>query len=645
MAGAYNYSSLDFINQGSAQVGRNYIKNGGGEVNKIGWSTFADAASSTPADGTGGSPNSTWTTTTSSPLRGSGSFLWTKSSGASRQGEGVAYDFVVDSSDKGKALQIKFDYAIASGTFVDDDMTVWIYDVTNATMIQPAPYKLKNHSLASETFGLEFQTATTSTSYRLILYVPVTTNSANTVKFDNFSIGPANLTRGPPVTDWVSYTPTFTGTSNGLAWTNSTTTGYWRRVGDSAEIWIYTTFSAAPTTGTGNFQWGLPSGLSIDTTKDPTSGANYGYGSGRDSGTTGNREVYFVSRNGTTAVTLTGRTDAGVDTTWNATAPFTMGASDNVTLTFTVPISGWSSSVIMSSDADTRVVAFSGQKSAAQTGISGATTITYGTTNVDTHAIYASGTGKVTIPVPGKYRIYASLQFESIASGEWVNLLIYKNTSTQLADSLNYSTQTSHWISVQDVRDLVAGDTVEVKANNSGATFDAASGGRAIFIVEKLSGPAQIAASERISFVASTTGVKTMAPNASAVKVAFDAKSGTGLKDSHGGFDTTNNRYVVQSSGDYTFQSVVYVSATNVLANNYGLRFYKNGSLAAVGEFRWATVATALALTISTEIPDLIAGDYIEVYFYGAGNNSVATLSTDSGYNTMRFSGQRVGGN
>lgn len=492
-AGAYNYSSLDFINQGSAQVGRNYIKNGGGEVNKIGWSTFADAASSTPADGTGGSPNSTWTTTTSSPLRGSGSFLWTKSSGASRQGEGVSYDFTIDASDKGKVLQIKFDYAIASGTFVDDDMTVWVYDVTNATMIQPAPYKLKNHSLASETFGLEFQTATTSISYRLILYVPVTTNSANTVKFDNFSIGPANLTRGPPVTDWVSYTPVVTNLGAG----SYTAAGKWRRVGDSAEIDLNFLKDGTPGSGGSTVTFSIPSGLVPDSTKSASAGGTQtsGFGQFYSSGTS-----FRVDMPGVPSGTIFTLIREGTGGSYTG-ADFTANAQLHVRLSF--PISGWSSSAIMSSDADTRVTSFSATK-----------------------------------------------------------------TSTQ-----------------------------------------------------------------------------TVGPNNSVVKITWDVPVlSSGGKDTHGVFDDANDRYVVAVPGDYQFNAQIFLQATNVLTNDYDLRLYKNGSLYRIGTYRRLTSGVAGALNLSTVVPGCIAGDYFEVYIYGAGNNSVSTLTVDNGYNGASFTGFKLSG-
>ena len=120
---------------------KNYIEARDGT--KLGlWTTYADAAGTSPVDGTGGSPASTFVAQTDSAIRKNTNFLWTKTA-VNRQGEGFSYAFSIDNADKGKVLQISFEYLIASGTFADNDMSVWVYDVTNAVLIQPAPYLIK----------------------------------------------------------------------------------------------------------------------------------------------------------------------------------------------------------------------------------------------------------------------------------------------------------------------------------------------------------------------------------------------------------------------------------------------------------------------------------------------------------------------
>lgn len=257
--------------------GINYLSsNPDAEADTSGWSTYADAAGTSPVDGTGGSPNSTWTRTTTSPLRGSGSFIFTHNSGASRQGEGVSYAFTIDSTDKAKVLQISFDYMVNSGNFVagtsstDSDLTVWIYDVTNATIIQPSSYKLlSNSATLGDKFNATFQSASNSTSYRLIIHCGSTSTSAFTMMFDNFNVGPSTYVYGSPITDWTAYTPTIVGFG-----TPTNTSFKWRRVGDSIQIeGVFTTGTSTAVLGT----FTLPNGSVIDTTKiDVTTGNFFG---------------------------------------------------------------------------------------------------------------------------------------------------------------------------------------------------------------------------------------------------------------------------------------------------------------------------------------------------------------------------------
>jgi hypothetical protein len=148
-----------------------------------GWVTYADAAAATPVDGTGGSPTVTFTASTSSPIRGLVSAVFTKDA-ANRQGQGVAYAFTIPAVDKGKLVGINFDIT-PGGSYASSDMSVYVYDVTNSVLITPAAVSLPNLiGTFTTSFGL-----TAGTSYRLILHVASTNASAYTLKIDNVSVG------------------------------------------------------------------------------------------------------------------------------------------------------------------------------------------------------------------------------------------------------------------------------------------------------------------------------------------------------------------------------------------------------------------------------------------------------------------------
>ena len=175
----------------------NYIGNQSA-VDTTGWTTYADAAQSTPVDCTGGSPNTTWTTTTSSPQRGSSNFVLTHNSGASRQGEGVAYAFTTDNQDSAfspRALTLSANIYINDTDYTNGDLAFYVYDVTNSTLITPSVTQITG---APYTFVATFVT-TTSTSYRLCVHTAGTGTGAWVANFDNFYVGPSNVIQGLPV--------------------------------------------------------------------------------------------------------------------------------------------------------------------------------------------------------------------------------------------------------------------------------------------------------------------------------------------------------------------------------------------------------------------------------------------------------------
>jgi hypothetical protein len=140
----------------------------------------------------------------------------------------------------------------------------------------------------------------------------------------------SSASNAPVVTDWQSYTPVV---SNMLA-AQHTTTGQWRRVGDSVEVRILTTL-AQGFTSSGGWQWSLPPGLSADTAKLNAGGDSVGHG----------RYVFAPNATmgvGDIALSSSGTLVFQVGTgTWQFGAGQSYDQGDTFTLTAQVPISGW----------------------------------------------------------------------------------------------------------------------------------------------------------------------------------------------------------------------------------------------------------------------------------------------------------------
>lgn len=142
------------------------------------------------------------------------------------------------------------------------------------------------------------------------------------------------------ITPWAAYTPTGSWVSN------TTYTGFWRRVGDSMEVQIRAVCSGAPTSST--WTGSIPATYTIDTAKLLNSGVGMVLGQGQviDVGT----EAYpvFVTYNNTTTViaypfgTVTGANPVNVRRSGSGdvaqNVPITFGSGDYISITFTVPI-------------------------------------------------------------------------------------------------------------------------------------------------------------------------------------------------------------------------------------------------------------------------------------------------------------------
>lgn len=354
-------SALNAIGTGSGSGGINYITNNAAESGTTGWITYDDAAAA-PVDGTGGTVSTTWARSTSSPLRGAGSFLLTKDA-ANRQGEGASYAFTLHAADKSKVMKISFDVDATDANYVDDDILIYVYDVANSTVISPAFQKIKR---AAYTFETTFVT-TSSTSYRFIIHYATTNASAVAVKFDNFLVGPQTSVTGLP------YRESFSIAVTTAFSTNNTITSLATRVGNMLYVESYVSFSGAPAAGTGVLT--LPSGYTIDTTKLVSTSATdavVGHVVAYDNSITEPR-VGDVLYNSTTSVVAKIYIESNVDANYNeyeaitTTQPFVWAASDKMRVNFAVPIVEWAGSASYLSDTQPEFVSNSGTWDAADT--------------------------------------------------------------------------------------------------------------------------------------------------------------------------------------------------------------------------------------------------------------------------------------
>lgn len=550
---------------GAGGGSKNYIAANDGATT-TGWSTYVDAAGSLPVNGTGGSANITFTTSASSPLSGTSSFLITKDA-SNRQGEGVSYDIALDVSDRGKVLAFSMNYAIASGTYADDDVIIYFYDVTNSALLEPVPYKLKNHSLSSERFFNEIQIPVSCASLRLIFHISSTSATAYTLKIDDLLFGPQAKLYGSVATDFLSYTSTISNIST------TDSKFLYKRVADSINIRGWFRASGA---ATGAIGFTIPSGLSIDTTKFTYSdydGTTNSYGSvgfaAFNDVSVDRGYVGTVIRSGTSTTTLNlngdGEAQWGAGNTANGV---TIASGDGFMVEATVPIVGWSSSQILSQEADTRVISATAYRSSSQALTAVATKIAYNAVSNDSHGAFDTTNNRYEIKSAGYYEFAPMFSFSTSTTSGIADCFLYKNGSPvsnqQQYIPINSATLSGGNCSFKD--SAIAGDYYEIFVTPQYAvTVNSSS-----FLIKKLSGPAQIAASEDIDARASGDPASATVGN----PVIFP----TSDWDTHAAYSTSTGLYTCPASGKYEVSGYI-VSANATISLNIA----KSGTTDVIG--------------------------------------------------------------
>lgn len=622
----------------SASDFSNYIGNGDAEVDTSGWATYADAAQSRPVNGTGGTANVTFTRSTTTPLKGAGSFIFTKDA-ANRQGQGVSYDFSIARSDQAKILNISFDYQINSGTFVagtdstDSDLIVYMYDVTNSLLIEPLNFKLlSNSSTAPTEFQGSFQSASNSTSYRLILHVASTSASAYSLKIDNVAIKPQDSIFINPITGWKEYSlvvgaTTTAPTFNGTIVENR---AIYRQIGDSLEIMYSLHQSTAGTAGSGTYLFPIPTGFTIDTNK-----INLGLTTelpvlGPAQAT--NSSGYVVAYNTTNLALLT------LNSTNNLTlvSDSYFGAGGGVTYGFkaTVPVVELASSVEVPNYKELKSINSSVSRTGADQSIPDATEtkVEFNTINYNVLNAFDTTTSRYTLPVAGKYKFSGQLSFNVTTAQFACYLVLYKNGSALKYHhfSKNGSANLVHGIPFIFYDEGISGDYYEIFIfQSSGSSLGLASSGIAFgneLLIEKIQNSLETSALKTVAVKAYDTAGTTVTTTPTAIPFA------TVDLDTDNAF--ASGIFTAPIAGIYQISSNIFTTSTLSVSDTLTMYVYKNGSILQALNSKAGTGAsnTTNCVGVST-IVNLNSGDTLTVSV--SVDSGTLTLASASGFNQL----------
>jgi hypothetical protein len=616
-SGSGNTGWVD-VSSGGASSGYpniNYITNYGTESSTSGWNSYNDSAS-VPVDGAGGTVSgTTYTRSTSSPQRGSANLLMSKDA-SNRLGEGISYDFTIDSADKASVLQISCETQVSSGTFnagsstTDSDVTIWILDVTNSRIIQPTTYRIySNSSTLSSKFLGTFQASPDSTSYRLIFHIGSTNASAWALKIDNIYVGPVLKTTTAAISQNIQFPSVAAGTLI-TATTTSPTYGtidqnvaYYQRNGNFAKVSWKFRQSSAGSAGSGSYLFNLP--FSIDTSLLAVSSSVLKSGCGtfsvtNNSGSSGFGRVYAYSA---TQLWMeieyySGGANQGK---WGS-GLFQFNDATSFTLDADIPVAGWGSNVELAAMDSNRPV--HAQAGGTPASASSGNPLIFPTTIKDTHAAYNSTTGEFKSPSSGWYRIdgYINISNTSVVFKSYID-----GVSTGRSVGISHANNNGQILGFEY---LLAGQLLTVRPNASTGT----NGSDGWIAFSKEDSATQIGANET---VAASYYCSANQSNSPSTPINFDTK----IDDTHTAVATGTWKFTAPISGLY----IAGGSHNSASGTGFYIQLYKNGTkvMGNVGYVDGTGTCSYFALI------RLNAGDYIDLR--GSSSNSASGGALDAG--------------
>jgi len=481
---------------GGGSTGINFCTNPDAEENADDWYVYNDESGEKPDGTDSGSTTVQISRITAGGfvLRGDGSFNLSKPA-SNAQGEGFATNFTIDYVDRNSMVDFSMDYTFdLFDNYNDGDVVFYIYDIINAKIIEFPDGALQ--AVENGSIKISFQ-ATDSLQYRLYGHVATTHTNQFAIRFDNVRISPAApATFGTPSTDWESFTPTGTWT------TNTTYTGLCKRIGDELEVAVKVALAGAPNST--DLIIDMPNGLVIDSDKviELSNRNIVGSATYRDAGSLLH---YYGSMNidNSTTIRAMELTDSGVNEIYNfvgSTSPFTWANGDYAILNFKVPIDGWSSNVAMSETTSNREVAFKARLSANQAiTASGNVLLELDTVLEDNLNAWDQGSYSYIIPESGVYSLSGLITSSGISTAGYAGLQIYKGSSRLIA-TLPYESNARTSSSATVIEQCSKGDIIKFYSSSDDSGYSVYGGTtlRTMFSIHKNSGSQTITASEKV---------------------------------------------------------------------------------------------------------------------------------------------------
>lgn len=562
------WRSSTYLRDLQGRPGKNYIQYADFENNSTtGWTlgtigTLTNGLpTGSPTFGSGASGNLSIASTATS-IEGAFSLNYV-SSAATTQGNMVASSsYAIDVEDQAKVLTVKFYYTAASGTAncnfsgTSSNSYAWaVYDVTNSVWLTSAG----NFNLIQGT-GCGYvtgtvQTGATTANIRLCVYNANATAGATTLTLDGFYVGPQTAPSGPAMTDWVAYTPSISagfGTCTNVAF-------YWKREGDTLRVQgSFTSGTIAASLGS----FSLPSGLNIDSTKitlsTTTSSASPSFGL-IQANAASNVGALVACLSTSTSVIYFANDLSGANSLTPTNVSGALTSNALYTLSFAVPITGWSSNSSQSSDTDTRVCVMQANGTPGST--AGAAITIFPTAVFDTHGGYNTSTGQYKIPVTGYYGITGYYPISNVG----LRVLAYINGVSNITIGQNLGTSDTE-CNLSGLLKCNAGDLVDIRPSSTTGAFNTTGN----WSLQRVTGPAVITATESVNarYYASSTAI-----SGSLATIVWSTKD----YDSHNAM--SSGLYATPVSGKYQINCALLITGTISLNTTLIMEIQKNSTV------------------------------------------------------------------
>lgn len=299
--------------------------------------------------------------------------------------------------------------------------------------------------------------------------------------------------------------------------------------------------------------------------------------------------------------------------------------------------------VQFSNDTDTRVVAMKvSQATPTATITSTPSKMTFTTTpTFDTHNAFSTGTGNYTCPVSGYYRAAVSAFVTAASAAVSSNAIvgISKNNAAPVNAGVSLVSVVNDTVRQPVHEDIIycnAGDTLAPFISSTMTTpsfFGSAT--FTYFMVERLSGPSQIAASENVSARYETAAGQAITGAGEIVDF------GTKVWDSHSSVSVGAAwKFTAPISGEYEISYNFRYGSNTFTVNTpvYG-RLYKNGVGAQVFGLTVVSFATTTDLWSADGVTKikLLAGDFVQLYAHH-GEGTDRSLITSAANNWIEVS-------